>query len=57
MAKFAFMPMAAVKALVWRYFFGYWNNRRICSAIGGLPPQKNAAASLRRSSNSWPPDG
>lgn len=22
------MPMAAVKALVWRYFFGYWNNRR-----------------------------
>jgi len=32
------MPLAAVKALVWRYFFGYWNNRRICSAIGGLPP-------------------
>jgi len=32
------MPMVAVKALVWRYFFGYWNNRRICSAIGGLPP-------------------
>lgn len=32
------LPMAAVKALIWRYFFGYWNNRRICSAIGGLPP-------------------
>jgi len=32
------MPMQAVKALVWRYFFGYWNNRRICSAIGGVPP-------------------
>jgi transposase InsO family protein len=32
------LSMEAVKALVWRYFFGYWNNRRICSAIGGLPP-------------------
>jgi len=32
------MSMEAVKALVWRYFFGYWNNRRICSAIGGVPP-------------------
>jgi len=32
------MSMAEVKSLVWRYFMGYWNNRRICSAIGGLPP-------------------
>ena len=32
------MPMEAVKQLVWRYFMGYWNNRRICSANGGLPP-------------------
>jgi len=23
---------------VWRYFLGYWNNRRICSANDGLPP-------------------
>ena len=32
------MPMDDVKSLVWRYFMGYWNNRRICSANGGLPP-------------------
>lgn len=32
------MPMDEVKTLVWRYFMGYWNNRRICSANGGLPP-------------------
>ena len=33
-----FMPMDAVKSLIWRYFMSYWNNRRICSANGGLPP-------------------
>lgn len=27
-----------LKTLVWRYFMSYWNNRRICSAIGGVPP-------------------
>ena len=27
-----------LKSLVWRYFMSYWNNRRICSANGGLPP-------------------
>jgi transposase InsO family protein len=32
------MTMAEVKSLIWRYFMGYWNNRRICSANGGLPP-------------------
>ena len=32
------MPMAEVKSLIWRYFMSYWNNRRICSANGGLPP-------------------
>ena len=32
------MSMEDVKSLVWRYFMGYWNNRRICSANGGLPP-------------------
>ena len=32
------IPVAQLRKLVWRYFFGYWNNRRICSANGGLPP-------------------
>jgi transposase InsO family protein len=32
------MRMDDVKSLVWRYFMSYWNNRRICSANGGLPP-------------------
>lgn len=32
------MPMEEVKSLVWRYFMSYWNNRRICSKNGGLPP-------------------
>lgn len=27
-----------LKTLIWRYFMGYWNQRRICSANGGLPP-------------------
>jgi transposase InsO family protein len=32
------MPMDAVKSLVFRYFMSYPHNRRISSAIGGLPP-------------------
>ena len=32
------MSMETVKSLIWRYFMSYWNNRRICSANGGLPP-------------------
>ena len=32
------MTMADVKSMVWRYFYSYWNNRRICSAIGGMAP-------------------
>jgi len=24
--------------LIFRYYMSYWNNRRICSAIGGIPP-------------------
>ena len=27
-----------LKTLIWRYFMSYWNNRRICSANGGLLP-------------------
>ncbi len=32
------MTIADLKTLIWRYFISYWNNRRICSANGGLPP-------------------
>ena len=32
------MTVEQVKALIFRYFMSYWNNRRICSANGGLPP-------------------
>ena len=28
----------ALKTMVWQYFMSYWSNRRICSAIGGIPP-------------------
>ena len=27
-----------LRVLIWRYFISYWNNRRSCSANGGLPP-------------------
>ena len=33
------MPVGEVKSLIWRYYESYWNNRRICSAIGGMPPK------------------
>jgi len=32
------MSMEAVRTEIFRYFVGYWNNIRICSAIGGIPP-------------------
>lgn len=32
------MTVEELKTLIWRYFISYWNNRRICSANGGLPP-------------------
>ena len=32
------MNVEELKSLIWRYFISYWNNRRICSANGGLPP-------------------
>lgn len=32
------MHIEELKTLIWRYFVVYWNNRRICSANGGLPP-------------------
>jgi transposase InsO family protein len=27
-----------MKTIIWRYFISYWNNRRICSTNGGVPP-------------------
>ena len=30
--------ISELKTMIWRYFMSYWNNRRICSANGGLPP-------------------
>jgi transposase InsO family protein len=32
------MTCHQLKLLIFRYYMGYWNNRRICSAIGGVPP-------------------
>jgi transposase InsO family protein len=32
------MTCEQLKQLIFRYYMGYWNNRRICSAIGGMPP-------------------
>lgn len=36
--KTEYMEFDTVKELVWRYFMSYWNNRRICSAIGNTTP-------------------
>lgn len=30
--------MEELKTIIWRYYMGYWANRRICTANGGLPP-------------------
>lgn len=38
-----------LKMMVWRYFMSYWNNRRICTANGGMPPmvkRKNYYAAI-----------
>ena len=32
------MTVEEIKVLIWRYFISYWNNRRIRSANGDLPP-------------------
>lgn len=45
------MDVAEVKVLVWRYFMSYWNNRRICSANGGLPPLVKRAQYYAREGN------
>lgn len=32
------MTCEELKNLIFRYYMSYWNNHRICSAIGGVPP-------------------
>ena len=32
------MTIEELKTLIWRYFMSYWNNRRIFSSNGGMPP-------------------
>jgi len=41
--KTAQMSMNVVKSLVFRYYMGYWNHRRICHAIGGIAPTRKRA--------------
>jgi len=38
------LTCAELKRLLFRYYMGYWNNQRICSAIGGMPPALKRAA-------------
>ena len=38
------MTCEEIKKLVFRYYMSYWNNRRICSAIGGVPPMVKRGA-------------
>ena len=32
------LTVSELKSLIWRYFISYWNNRRICTTNGNLPP-------------------
>ena len=32
------MTTDELRTIIWRYFISYWNNRRICSVNGRLPP-------------------
>jgi len=38
------MTCEELKLLIFHYYLGYWNNRRICSAIGGVPPMVKRGA-------------
>lgn len=42
------MTCTQLKQLIFRYFMAYWNNRRICSAIGGMPPAVKRGAYYER---------
>ena len=34
------LTIEELRTIIWRYFMSYWNNRRICTANGGLPPME-----------------
>ncbi len=36
--KFSKLSKTEASSIIYDYYLDYWNNRRICSAIGGLPP-------------------
>ena len=36
--KSTLFSVEELRAMIWRYFISYWNNRRICSSNHGLPP-------------------
>jgi transposase InsO family protein len=38
------MTCEELKKLIFRYYMSYWNYRRICSAIGGMPPMTKRGA-------------
>ena len=38
------MTCEELKLLIYHYYWDYWNNRRICSAIGGVPPMVKRGA-------------
>ena len=42
------MKCSELKELIFKYYMGYWNNRRICSAIGGMPPMVKRGAYYER---------
>lgn len=42
------LSCAELKKLLTSYFTDYWNNRRICSAIGGVPPMVKRGAYFER---------
>lgn len=45
------MTCEQIKLVVFRYYLGYWNNRRICSAIGGVPPLMKRGAFYEKDSD------
>jgi len=38
------LPCAELRAIISDYFLSYWNYRRICSSIGGVPPMVKRGA-------------
>ena len=40
-----------LRKLIFRYYMSYWNNRRICSAIGGIPPMVKRDAYYEKQSD------